>query len=169
MTTGMSRETAAMVADALSAAQVEVVTALPDTLLGNLYAAVASDPRLRYIQVGNESDGAAIAAGAWVAGARSVLIMENSGVRSSCEALARLGMATGLPVTMLMGYRGDVGEAFVYGVNHGMTMVPLLEMMRIPYLLVDREDEIESSVARAVTHAVSSLYHVAVIFRKPLV
>jgi sulfopyruvate decarboxylase subunit alpha len=149
--------------------RVEVVAGLPDTLLAEVYRLVDADPAFRYVRVGNEAEGAAIAAGAWIGGARSVLVMENSGLRSSCEALARLGLASGVPVTMLVPYRGDVGEAFVYGVNHGLTMEPLLEAMRIPYLFVDCEKDIASSIRRAVTHAVTSLYHVVVVFREPLV
>jgi sulfopyruvate decarboxylase subunit alpha len=165
----MSSATASLVVDALKAAHVEVVAGLPDTLLGELYKQVETDRELRYVRVGNEAEGAAIAAGAWVMGSRSVLVMENSGLRSSCEALARLGLASGIPVVMLMPYRGDVGERFVYGVNHGLTMEPLLRTMRIPYLFLDDAEAIPRTIARAVTHAVSSLYHVAVIFREPLI
>lgn len=61
----------------------------------------------------NEGEGASIAAGAWIAGGRSVLVMENSGLRAACEALARLGLVNGIPVTMLMGYRGDLGSRII--------------------------------------------------------
>jgi sulfopyruvate decarboxylase subunit alpha len=169
MTTGMMTETAAQVVDALKDMRVEVAAGLPDSMLGELHTAVQADPAFRYVRVGNEAEGAAIVAGAWIAGARSVLMMENSGLRSSCEALARLGLASGVPVTMLMPYRGDVGESFVYGVNHGLTMEPLLHAMRIPYLFVDRLEDIAPAVRRAVTHAVTSLYHVAVVFREPMI
>jgi len=98
-----------------------------------------------------------------------VLVMENSGLRASCEALARIGLVNALPVTMLMGYRGDVGERFHWGVNHGITMEPLLHALRIPYLMVEREEDIVSSVARGVVHAVNSQYHSAIVFRRPLV
>jgi sulfopyruvate decarboxylase subunit alpha len=165
----MSPATASRAVAALKGAGVEVVAGLPDSLLGEVYRQVEADPALRYVRVGHEAEGAAIAAGAWIAGARSALIMENSGLRSSCEALARLGLASGIPVTMLMPYRGDVGERMVYGINHGLTMEPLLQALRIPHLFVDDEDDIEPSIRRAVTHAVTSLYHVAVIFRDPLV
>ena len=98
-----------------------------------------------------------------------MLVMENSGLRVACEALARLGLMNVLPVTMLMGYRGDVGERFHWGVNHGITMEPLLQALRIPYLMVEREEDIVSSVGRGVIHAVNSQYHSAIVFRYPLV
>jgi sulfopyruvate decarboxylase subunit alpha len=160
---------AALVLEGLKRARVGLVVGLPDSLLNHLYKAAEDASEPRYVQVGNEAEGAAVAAGAWMVGMSSVLIMENSGLRSACEALARLGLASGVPVTMLMGYRGDVGERFVYGINHGITMEPLLKAMRIPHLMIDREEDVVPAVIRGVTHAVSSLYHVAVILRDPLV
>jgi sulfopyruvate decarboxylase subunit alpha len=158
-----------LVIGGLKEARVRFVVALPDSLLKNLYAAIPRDPDFRYVPVANEGEGAAVAAGAWAVGARSVLIMENSGLRSACEALARLGLAVGLPVTMLMGYRGEIGERHTYAVNHGMTMEPILNAMRIPYLMVSREEEVAPAVVRAVIHSATTLYHTAVVLRKPLV
>lgn len=158
-----------LVLEGLKQARVRVVTALPDTLLKGVYEAAAKVPELRYIPVTNEGEGASIAAGAWAGGQRAVLIMENSGLRMASEALARLGFTHGLPVTMLMGYRGDVGERIYWGVNHGITMEPLLHALRIPYLMVEREEDIVSSIVRGVVHAVNSQHHSAIIFRYPLV
>ncbi len=165
----MQPKLAALVLEGLKQAHVRVVVALPDTLLKGVYEAASRDPELRYIPVTNEAEGAAVAAGAYAGGQRSVLVMENSGLRAACEALARLGLVNALPITMLMGYRGDVGERFHWGLNHGVTMEPILQALRIPSLMVDREDEIVPAVGRAVIHAVNSQYHSAVVFRYPLV
>ena len=165
----MKPHIASLVIEGLKRAHVRFVVALPDTLLKGVYAAARDDPDLRYVLVTNEAEGASIAAGTWSVGARSVLVMENSGLRTACEALARLGLANRLPVTMLMGYRGDLGEPFNWGINQGISMEPLLKAMQIPYWIIDREEEIVDAVARAVIHGVSSLYHSAVVFRYPLV
>ena len=165
----MQPRLAELVLEGLKKAHVRVIAALPDTLLKGVYEAAAKDPDFRYIPVTNEAEGASIVAGAWAGGKRAVLVMENSGLRVACEALARLGLVNVLPVTMLMGYRGDVGERFHWGVNHGITMEPLLHALRIPYLMVEREEDIVSSVGRGVVHAVNSQYHSAIVFRHPLV
>lgn len=165
----MQPHLAKLVLKGLKQARVRVVAALPDTLLKGVYEAAAKDPAIRYIPVTNEGEGAAVVAGAYAGGKRSVLVMENSGLRAACEALARIGLANAFPVVMLMGYRGEVGERWHWGLNHGITMEPLLQAMRIPYLMVDREENIVSSVERAVIHGVNSQYHSAVVFRQPLV
>ena len=165
----MEPHIASLVIEGLKRAHVRFVVGLPDSMLAGVYVAAAEDPDLKYVAVTNEAEGASIAAGAWITGGRSVLVMENSGLRASCEALARLGLVNGVPVTMLMGYRGDLGERFHWGVNHGMTMEPLLNALRIPYWIIDREEQIITAVSRAVVHGTSSLYHTALIFRTPLV
>jgi sulfopyruvate decarboxylase subunit alpha len=165
----MEPHLAALVIEALKRAHVRFVVGLPDSMLAGVYVAADKDPDIKYVSVTNEAEGASVAAGAWITGGRSVLVMENSGLRAACEALARLGLVNGVPVTMLMGYRGDLGERFHWGVNHGMTMEPLLNALRIPYWIIDSEKQIIPAITRAVVHGVSSLYHTAVVFRTPLV
>src|SRR6516162_5934673 len=94
----------------LKAAGVSVVCYLPDSLLKELYPALDKDPALRTIRVTNEGEGAAICGGIWLSGKRSALVMENSGLRAAIEPLARMGMGAGIPVVMIMSYRGDLGR-----------------------------------------------------------
>ena len=130
----MEPRLAALVIEGLKRARVRFVVGLPDSMLAGVYVAAGKDPDIKYVAVTNEAEGASVAAGAWITGGRSVLVMENSGLRAACEALSRLGLVNGIPVTMLMGYRGDLGERFHWGVNHGMTMEPILKALENPLL-----------------------------------
>ena len=147
----------------LKAAGIKVACYLPDSLLKELYPALDADPDIRTIKVTNEGEGAAICGGVWLSGKRAVLVMENSGLRASIEPLARMGMGAGIPVFMLMSYRGDLGENNWWAIPHGMTMEPLLKGMQIPYRIVDSEENIERAVGDAVTWAHTAYYHAAVV------
>ena len=153
----------------LKAAGVSVVCYLPDSLLKELYPALDRDPDIRTIRVTNEGEGAAICGGIWLSGKRPVLVMENSGLRASIEPLARMGMGAGIPVVMLMSYRGDLGENNWWAIPHGMTMEPLLQAMRIPYRVVEREDEIAQGIADAFTWAHTAYYHAAIVLAGSIV
>lgn len=146
----------------LKAAGVSVVCYLPDSLFKELYPALDADPDIRTIRVTNEGEGAAICGGVFLSGKRAALIMENSGLRASIEPLARMGMGAGIPVVMLMSYRGDLGENNWWAVPHGMTMEPLLNAMRIPYRVVRDEQEIETALADAFSLSYASYYHSAI-------
>jgi sulfopyruvate decarboxylase subunit alpha len=157
------------VIEAIKAAGVSVACYLPDSLLKELYPALDRDRNIRTIRVTNEGEGAAICGGIWLSGKRAVLIMENSGLRASIEPLARMGMGAGIPVVMLMSYRGDLGENNWWAIPHGMTMEPLLNAMRIPYRVVEQEDGIAQAVHDAFTWAHTAYYHAAVVFSGSIV
>ena len=147
----------------LKKAGVSVVCYLPDSLFKELYPALDADPDIRTIRVTNEGEGAAICGGVFLSGKKAALVMENSGLRASVEPLARMGLGAGIPVVMLMSYRGELGENNWWAIPHGMTMEPLLKAMQIPYRLVDHEADIERAVHDAVTWAHTAYYHSAVV------
>ena len=146
----------------LKRAGVSVACYLPDSLFRPLYPALDADPDIRTIPVTNEGEGAAICGGVFLSGKRAVLVMENSGLRASVEPLARMGLGAGIPVVMLMSYRGEMGENNWWAVPHGITMEPVLQALRIPYRVVRDQSEIEQAVVDAYHLAYSSYYHVAV-------
>jgi sulfopyruvate decarboxylase subunit alpha len=153
----------------LKAAGVSVVCYLPDSLLKELYPALDQDTDIRTIRVTNEGEGAAICGGIWLSGKKSALIMENSGLRASIEPLARMGLGAGIPVVMIMSYRGDLGENNWWAIPHGMTMEPLLKAMRIPYRIVDREGDIQLAIRDAYNWSHTAYYHSAVVLAGTIV
>ncbi|HAM13260.1 MAG TPA: sulfopyruvate decarboxylase, partial [Microbacterium sp.] len=116
----MKAEAVEAVIRGLKRAGVSVATYLPDSLLKELYPALDADPDIRTIPVTNEGEGAAIAGGVFLSGKRAVLVMENSGLRAATEHLARLGLGAGIPVVMIMSYRGELGENNWWAIPHGI-------------------------------------------------
>jgi sulfopyruvate decarboxylase subunit alpha len=146
----------------LKRAGVTVVCYLPDSLFKQLYPALDADPDLHTIRVTNEGEGAAICGGVFLSGKRAVLVMENSGLRAAVEPLARMGLGAGIPVIMLMSYRGELGENNWWAIPHGITMQPVLDALRIPYRVVRDEAAIAQSIEDAYNWSYSSYYHSAI-------
>ena len=146
----------------LKRAGVSIVCYLPDSLFKDLYPALDADPDIRTIRVTNEGEGAAICGGVFLSGKRAVLVMENSGLRAAAEPLARMGLGAGIPVVMLMSYRGEFGENNWWAIPHGITMEPLLAALRIPYQVVREEDAVERALVEAFSLAYAVYYHAAV-------
>jgi len=149
--------------DGLKEAGVSLVAALPESLLKRIYRACEDDGSLQYVAVTNEAELPGIVAGTYLSGKRAVMIMENSGLRQACEPIARFSFCHGMPMVMVMAYRGDLGERNWWGHNHAQTMEPLLKALRIPYWIVDSLDEIKPSLAKALVHTDSSQWPVALI------
>jgi sulfopyruvate decarboxylase subunit alpha len=158
------RQTAVQaVISGLKRAGVSVVCYLPDSLFKELYPALDADPGLRTVRVTNEGEGAAICGGVFLSGQRAALVMENSGVRAAAEHLARLGLGAGIPVIMLMSYRGELGENNWWAVPHGITMGPVLDALRVPYRVVREEADIERAVTDAYHWSYAAYQHSAVV------
>lgn len=165
----ISIEDANQIMDAFEEAHIKVVCFLPESRLKPLYTLLLNDSRFEVITVPNESTGVCICAGSWIGGKRSIMIMENSGVRVACEALARIGLERQIPITMLMAYRGDFGEENWWGVNHGITMEPVLQALRIPYKVVRDSKDIKPAITGAILHAETSMYHTAVVIGRSVI
>ncbi|MDH3232727.1 MAG: molybdopterin-dependent oxidoreductase [Alphaproteobacteria bacterium] len=149
--------------EGLKDAGVSIVAALPESLLASIYRACEADDDIRYIPVTNEAELPGIAAGAYLAGKKAVMIMENSGLRQAMEPIARFAYCHAMPMVMVMCYRGDLGEENWWGHNHAQTMAPLLDAMRIPWRAVRKIEDIMPSIKKAIKHADSSQWPVALV------
>ncbi len=153
----------------LKRAGVSIVCYLPDSLFKELYPALDADPDIRTVRVTNEGEGAAICGGVFLSGKRAALVMENSGLRAAAEHLARLGLGAGIPVIMLMSYRGELGENNWWAIPHGITMEPLLDALRVPYRIVREEDKIERAITDSFDWSYAAYHHSAVVIGGELV
>lgn len=163
----LGRETpqyAELMVEGLKEAGVTIVTALPDSLFRSFYRLASEDPAIRYVPVSNEADMPGIAAGAYLGGKRAVMVMENSGIRQACEPIARFAFSSHMPLVMLMPFRGDIGEYNHWGHAHAQTMEPILNALRIPFRVLRQLNEIKGHIKRAVRHADTSQWPVALIF-----
>lgn len=148
---------------ALHDAGVSIVGALPESHLKSIYVAIDRDPVIRYVRVSNEADLPGIVAGAYLGGARALMMMENSGLRQACEPIARFAFAHHMPLVMVVSYRGDFGEKNWWGHNHAQVMQPLLEALRIPFRVVDRIDQLRPMIGKAFDHATASQWPVCLV------
>jgi sulfopyruvate decarboxylase subunit alpha len=142
----------------LKEAGINFVSGLPDGWQRDL-----PDPAFQYVPVCNEGAGFSICAGAWLGGKKTALIMENSGLRVASEYIARIALGCGVPVLMLLSYRGDLGETEHWGIPHGIVAEPLLDALRVPYHVVDDPTRLRVTIRRAQRLAEAQLHPVAVL------
>lgn len=155
---------AELMLEGLVEAGVSVVTALPESLLRAAYELLGETDQVRYVRVANEAEMPGICAGAYLAGKRSAMIMENSGLRQACEPLTRLAWAHHVPMVLIVSYRGALGEKNWWGHNHTQVMEPLLDALRFPYWYVTHLEDIKPHIVKAWAHADSSQWPVVLIF-----
>jgi sulfopyruvate decarboxylase TPP-binding subunit len=149
--------------DALADARVQLVAALPESKLKHVYRRLWSQTDIRYVTVTNEAELPGIVAGAYLGGMRSLMMMENSGLRQACEPIARFALSHQVPMVMVVPYRGDLGETNWWGHSHAQTMEPLLAALRVPFWHVRELRELSPMISGALDHAASSQLPVALI------
>jgi sulfopyruvate decarboxylase subunit alpha len=147
----------------LKGAGIDFVSGLPDGWQRNLHELIADDPDFRYVPVCNEGVGFSVCAGAWLGGRKPVLIMENSGLRVAAEYIARISLGAGVPVTLMLSYRGDIGETEHWGIPHGIVAEPLLDALRIKYQIVRDPADLRQAIIRAHRLSEAQLHPAAVL------
>lgn len=162
----MKDSAARLLVTEMKAAGINFVTQLPDSGLAEIYFLCRNDPSFQFVPVTNEGEGVAMAAGAWLVGKKSITCMEASGLRVASEALARLSMGIGVPVLLLISYRGAIGDGNWWAVNQGVVLEPLLKALHIPYSVIEKEEDIEGSLRQALKTIGASNNHVAVLMSR---
>jgi len=109
-----------------------MVTSVPCVNLTDLIALIEADTSIQHLAVSREEEGVGICAGAYLGGMKPALLMQNSGLGNSINALASLDLLYGIPLLMIVSHRGVEGEEVSAQVPMGMLTEPLLRSMGIP-------------------------------------
>ena len=109
---------------------VRAIVALPDSKLTPLCRLVRDKAQIDYVQAVHESACVGIATGLSLSGVKTLVVIENSGLRSACETIARFHLSHNLFTTYLISHRGAFGERNWWGIAHHETMEPLLRLLR---------------------------------------
>lgn len=109
---------------------------VPCSLIEELIGALESRPRPEYVAAVREDVAVGVAAGAWFAGRRPVVLMQNSGLGTSLNALASLSLMYGLPVLLLVTWRGWRGKDAPEHLLMGDITPRLLDLLGIPHRVV---------------------------------
>ena len=99
-------------------------------------------------KVTREEEAVGLCAGAYLAGKRPLIVMQNSGLGNSVNALKSLIQLYGIPLLMIISHRGQEGELIEGQVPMGEATTRLLDALDIPYFAPEAGD-VEASLADA--------------------
>src|SRR5579875_695729 len=84
-------------------------TGVPCSFLTPLINGVLSDRALTYVGAASEGEAVAIAAGAWLAGRKTVVMCQNSGLGNAVNPLTSLNAPFRIPTLLVVTWRGQPG------------------------------------------------------------
>jgi sulfopyruvate decarboxylase subunit alpha len=159
----MRAEAVEAVVQGLKQAGVDFISLLPDSDFSELQRRVGDDPGFVYVPVSNEAIGVGVCAGAWLGGKKPALLVPTSGFLVAAWPLTSLCMAWGLPLLLLIPYRGDIGDAFWLMGPYKDTTEPLLSVLHIPYVVVSKTEEASKAIVDAQGSTISWQRPIAVL------
>ncbi len=152
----------------LKAAGVRQVGYVPDAGHKRLIELCLADKTLDAVVLSTEEEGIGLAAGAWLGGARSVLLMQSSGVGNCINALGMMRECR-FPLLMLVTMRGQFGEFNPWQVPMGQATPGVLSAMGVVVHEADAAEAIAPTVDAAARLAFGSYQAVAVLIAQGVI
>ena len=120
---------------------VKFVNYLPDAMGERLLKLAREDQDFDLLPLAREEEGVGVVCGQSLGGKRGVLLMPTSGFGNSINAIASLPIPYRIPMPMIIGFRGDLGEFNGTQVMMGQALPDIMRALRIPCYAIHREDE----------------------------
>ncbi|HXF75666.1 MAG TPA: thiamine pyrophosphate-binding protein [Methylomirabilota bacterium] len=159
-----AKTAAAAIVTALKKAGIDFIASLPDEKMVELIRAVEGDAEFKHVPLCREEEGIGICAGAYLAGRRTAIIMQNAGFLNSCNALTTTSLQFQIPILMLIYYAGDIGDRGF--TTLGSVTEPVLQAMGFRAYVLRKREDIEPILRGAQILAEDSKRPVAVLLTK---
>jgi sulfopyruvate decarboxylase subunit alpha len=159
-----AKTSAAAIVAGLKKAGIDFVATLPDEKMLEVIRAVEKDAELKHVPLCREEEGVGICAGAYLAGKKTAIIMQNAGFLNSCNALTTTSLQFQIPLLMLIYYAGDIGDRGF--TTLGAVTEPVLQAMGFRSYVLRKREEIDETLRGAQILADDSKKPVAVLLTK---
>ena len=157
-----------LIYDALKSCDVKVISALPETWLVHLIRMTDEDSEMTLVRLAKEEEAIGISAGAYFAGVKSAMLMQNHGFLAAINPIVSLALLYKIPLLMLISYRGYMGEKDPWQTQCGLATEPILRALNIPIWHLTNPSDIPRRLKDAQTLAHAALHPVAVLLSREL-
>jgi sulfopyruvate decarboxylase subunit beta len=151
-------------------AGIREIVAVPDIVTSDgLLWPISRDPEFRLTRVCKEDEGVSICGAMSYNGTRAVLMMQQTGLMDSLNAIRAIGVDYKLPIVMFVGLQGKEpaiypDESAVYGVR---IIRPVLDAMQLSHSLIEEPGD-EANIPEHIEQAYAmSRPHIFLIGRSP--
>jgi sulfopyruvate decarboxylase subunit alpha len=128
-----------------------------------MFEAVGREPSFEVVPVSNESIGVSACVGAWFGGKIPAALISTCGLMASALHLTTVCRLWGVPVLLVIPYRGDLGDAQPPFWVYTLTIEPVLRDLQVPYRIAGKIDEVRPAIKAAVSSGRSWLKTTAVL------
>jgi sulfopyruvate decarboxylase alpha subunit len=130
-------------ADALRRNGIRLFATVPDYIVSQTLEHLWADPECTVVTVCREEEGLGLLSGAFLAGQRGALIMQNSGLGNCVNTLGSLNVASQIPVVLVISHRGDLAEFNPAQVPMGQAAARVLDALDVRHVMPRSVAELE--------------------------
>lgn len=127
-----------------------------------------ADKDVQSVALTTEEEGVALACGAHLGGARSVLLMQSSGL-GNCVNFMSMVQGGRFPFLTILSMRGDFGEGNPWQMGMGQATRPILAALDFVTLEIEKPEEVASTIDAASNMVWKSGQAVAVLLTQKLI
>lgn len=132
--------------EGIKSANIDFIVSVPCINLKELLEKIDQDKDITHIPTTREEEGLGICAGAYLAGKKIAILMQNSGLGNSINALTSLFDLYSFPLVMIISHRGTEGEPIIGQVPMGNVTTDLLNALKIHYTEIKNPNEAKEMV-----------------------
>ena len=132
---GIEHPSGQAIIDGIKQAGVEFIVSVPDIVTSDgLLWPISRDPDLKLVRVCKEDEGVSICGAMSYNDTRALLLMQQTGLMDSLNAIRAIGMDYQLPICMMVGLQGKEPELnSADSASYGVRIIePVLKAMQIP-------------------------------------
>jgi len=155
---------------AIKKAGVEFIVSVPDIVTSDgLLWPISQDPDFKLIRVCKEDEGVSICGAMSYNNTRALLLMQQTGLMDSLNAIRAIGMDYQLPVCMMVGLQGKEAELkSADSASYGVRIIePVLDAMQIPFRVIEEPADVQHISADIEAAYRSSSTFIFIIARPP--
>ena len=146
---------------------INLILSLPCIMLKGLLLIIEERKDIQHIPITREEEGVGIAAGAYLGGKLPAILMQNSGLGNSINAIKSLLHLYRIPVVFIMSHRGAEGEKIAAQIPMGQLTLNLLDLVEIPTFVIDSSEKIKE-ITYAVNVSNQSNKSIGIVLEKKL-
>ena len=123
---------------------IDLILSLPCIMLKGLLELIEEKNEIQHISITREEEGVGIAAGAYLGGKTPAILIQNSGLGNSVNAIKSLLQLFKIPVIFIMSHRGAEGEKIKAQIPMGQLIPDLLDLLKIRKFIIDSKENIKN-------------------------
>ena len=153
--------------EAIKNTGINLLLSVPCIMLKGLLEVIEEKKEIQHIAVTREEEGVGIAAGAYLGGKLPAILMQNSGLGNSINAIKSLLELYKIPVIFIMSHRGAEGEKIIAQMPMGQITIDLLNLLTIETYILNSPENIKD-IIKAVDKAKKTKKPIAIILKRTL-